>query len=241
MSTALISDLHLSDSSPHLTAKFEQFMRDIAPNLDALYILGDLFEVYIGEDDPSPCQQLVFNHLKTLRAQGTQVYLMPGNRDFLYSKKGLARYGITLLADPHLLESPQRLLLTHGDRLNLNDKAYLRYRKVAQNAVIKRLFLYLPLRFRQTIAKQLRNKSKHGVTQYQDAQLAEVDRWREAHNCRNLLHGHTHLPLIQLTDFNNDFPPKQRIVLSDWGPNGHYGLLAGNGPIQLKQLSQPSP
>lgn len=235
MTTLFISDLHLSDNSPTLSAKFQQFMQDVAPGCEALYILGDLFEVFIGEDDDSPCQQMVFRALKALSEQGSQIYLMPGNRDFLYSKKGLARFGITLLKDPYLLKTPQAWLLTHGDQLNLDDKAYLRYRKIAQHPITKSLFLKLPLRFRRKIADKLRKKSVKVVTQYQDAQLAEIDRWRKRHACPRILHGHTHIPLLQLTDFTHE-SPAQRLVLSDWGPNGHYCVMTADQAPQIKQL-----
>lgn len=237
MTILFISDLHLGDNSPHLNALFQQFMKDVAQGSEALYILGDLFEVYIGEDDPSPCQQSVLSSLKQLADQGTKVYLMPGNRDFLYSRRGLKRYGIELLNDPYIVEQPQRILLTHGDRLDPYDTAYLRYRKVAQNKLMKALFLLLPLRFRQAIASKLRQKSKATVTYAKDADLSEIERWQDRYQCQTLLHGHTHIPLIQFTHLGSEGAIHARYVLSDWGPDGHYARLTEHEPVTLLRLT----
>ncbi|MBP8770798.1 MAG: UDP-2,3-diacylglucosamine diphosphatase, partial [Thiopseudomonas sp.] len=157
----LISDLHLHEERPDITGAFLAFLQQHAKHAQALYILGDFFEVWIGDDAISPFQRSIAQALSAVAASGTQIYLMHGNRDFLIGNDFCKLADCQLLADPSLIKlAGESVLLMHGDSLCTSDKSYIRLRRVLRNPLILLILRNLPLRTRQRLAGDLRQKSK---------------------------------------------------------------------------------
>jgi UDP-2,3-diacylglucosamine hydrolase len=210
--TLFISDLHLSPNQPALNRLFFYFLQQWAPQADTLYILGDLFEMWIGDDERTPLSKQVQQSLHQLTQQGLQIYFMPGNRDFLVGNTFLSGAGCQFLADPSRIDLYGiPTLLTHGDKLCTQDKLYQCFRSIVRSPLTQRLFLALPLPTRRRIANYLRgtakpNGSKHNHP-YQntsakqdkfDVVLDEVLAYLKQYQAQILIHGHTHQPAIQL-------------------------------------------
>ena len=226
MSTLFISDIHLSPKTPKLTKLFINFLAQIPSTTKILYILGDLFELWIGDDDQSDFTKQIS---KALVQTDVKTYIMHGNRDFLLGEKFMQQSGCQLIADPTIIDLyGNQTLLTHGDTLCLNDEAYLRFRKIVRKPFIKKCFLSLPLSFRQSIAKRIRSYSKH----QHDMAIGEVDpkaiqQLFDQHQVNHIIHGHIHQPTIHYTNLTGTI--QQRIVLSDWGKSGNYLLIDKTG------------
>jgi UDP-2,3-diacylglucosamine hydrolase len=229
--TLFISDLHLEPERPEITRLFCNFLQRHAVQADALYILGDFFATWIGEDDSSDFKKFIIKQLQTLTRQGIAVYFMHGNRDFLIGKQFLAQTGCRFLSDPTVIQLyGVPTLLMHGDTLCTDDSNYLRFRRVARNPLLQRLFLRLPLSWRQKIAQGLRKSSSKQLI---DATPTEIARVIKRYDVLLLIHGHTHRPAIHY--FNLDQQRVCRIVLGDWDdttgsvlicrPNGQQRLL----------------
>ena len=221
--TLFISDLHLDASRPAITALFLDFLRTEATQAQALYILGDLFEAWIGDDDPAPEHQPVISALHELAAQGVALYFMHGNRDFLIGAEFAARSGCTLLTDPTLIDLyGTATLLMHGDTLCTDDSAYQQFRAIVRDPHWQRDFLAKPLEIRRQIARAARTESAAHTASAayeimdtnQDAVIAAL----RAHHVNQLIHGHTHRPAVHDIEF--DSTPAQRIVLGDWYEQG---------------------
>jgi len=149
MATYFISDLHLDSSKPHLTQLFYAFIDKRLEDAEQLYILGDFFEVWVGDDNHTEYNQEIINALKTLSAK-INVYIMPGNRDFLIGSEFINASGTTLLEDPTVIDLyGQPTLLLHGDSLCTQDKSHQRFRKLSRNPKLNRWFLKLPLAIRK--------------------------------------------------------------------------------------------
>lgn len=215
MQTLFISDLHLSPENPALTHLATDFVLQ-HKHYQSVYILGDIFHTWLGDDLVLPEYMPFVNALKQLTAQGTKLYLMVGNRDFMLGQRFAEQVGGELITDPvvHFL-ADQRVLIMHGDSLCTDDVSYQRYRKVVRNRFLQWCFLRLPLRFRQAISDQIKTKSQqkkqYKTAQIMDVNSAEVARLMDLYRCNILIHGHTHRPAIHA--LKND---KQRIVLGDW-------------------------
>ncbi len=223
MYTLFISDLHLAPTHPELINFFLSFLQSKTKQADALYILGDFFEVWVGDDDKSEFAQTIIAALKSLTSRGLPVYFMHGNRDFLIGSQFLAETGCQLLADPSLIDLyGVPTLLMHGDTLCTQDMAYLRFREKARNPFYQRLFLSLPLFIRNRIARYLRNKSSQQTNieylNLSDAAPTAILEVIQQYQAEQLIHGHTHRPCIQ-TYYG--IPPWKRIVLSDWHAQGN--------------------
>src|SRR5271155_25913 len=161
LSTLFVSDLHLDGAWPGAIRQFEQFLTGPARSAEALYILGDLFEAWVGDDDPDPARAAVLAALHALTQSGVPCYVMHGNRDFLLQSGFEARSGCQLLADPTIIElGGQRTLLTHGDVLCTADLAYQRLRSVVRRPAWQRRFMALPLSTRQGLAQLARAGSR---------------------------------------------------------------------------------
>lgn len=161
MSTLFIADLHLSVQEPAITAGFLHFIQREAIHADALYILGDLFESWIGDDDPEPLYRQVAAALKSLQQQGVPCYFIHGNRDFLLGKRFAEESGMVLLPEENVVELyGRKILILHGDTLCTDDTDYQHFRKKVHNPLIQKLFLWIPLRLRLRIAAYMRNKSQ---------------------------------------------------------------------------------
>ena len=223
MSTLFISDIHLCAQRPDMTAALVRFLERDAPKADALYVLGDLFEFWIGDDDPNPLHSQVAEAFLALSRQDVPIYFIHGNRDFLLGKAFAKRVGMTLLGDPCVIDLyGERVLLSHGDLLCTLDEGYQKFRRITQQKWLRWLFLRLPLARRQAIACKMRGQSQMenaGKPQtIMDVTPAAVDALLRQHGCQLLIHGHTHRPAVH--DFMLDGKPARRIVLGDWFEQG---------------------
>ena len=219
MTTLFISDLHLDDSRPQIVGAFENLLAGEARHADALYILGDLFESYIGDDDDAPLNARVARATRGLRDAGVPVYFMAGNRDFLLGPDYAERAGMSLLADPTVVElSGERVLLMHGDTLCTDDAAYLKFRALVHDPDWQRGFLGKPLAERRAFAAQARRESREHTAsakaEIMDVNQAAVEAAMRAHGVRRLIHGHTHRPATH--HFDLDGTQAERVVLGDW-------------------------
>lgn len=215
MTYYFIADLHLSEHKPEITELFLQFMQKKAPLAKAVYILGDLFDFWIGDDEESPLINQVKTTLKNLTISGVDCYFICGNRDFLIGKRFAQQTGMQILADYQLIDLfGLPTLLCHGDTLCVDDVKYQRFRKKVHRKWLQRLFLRLPLVWRIRIAEQIRSKSKQDK-QYKSAEIMDINSEFTAQTVTKfgavqLIHGHTHR---QAVHNDNGFT---RIVLGDW-------------------------
>jgi len=220
-----ISDLHLCVEQPLATQIFLKFVQQKAPKAEALYILGDLFEYWAGDDDlDDPLHQQIAHALQKLSKSGTAVFIMHGNRDLLMREKLASACGASLLADPTLLDlygTPT--LLTHGDLLCTDDVDYQNYRKQAHNAVWQQQFLSQPLMQRKAFITQLRARSesekKTKSSEIMDVNADAVAEMLRKYHYPRLIHGHTHR--LNLHDHNVDGHQCERWVLGDWHAAGN--------------------
>jgi len=220
--TLFISDLHLQAETPEITSAFLALLES-NNEIDALYILGDLFEAWIGDDDDTVYHKEIIAALKAATKRGLKIYFLRGNRDFLIGKQFLRATGCELLADEtviNLYGTP--VLLMHGDTLCTRDSTYLRSRKYMRNKLIQTLFLWLPLAMRRQIADKMRASSNQHMQKLSDDMMdvtqQEVERVMQKHNSTCLIHGHTHRPNTHR--FTLDNKPAARIVLAAWHKQG---------------------
>lgn len=233
MTTLFISDLHLYHQRPAVTEAFRTFLRNEATNAEALYLLGDLFEVWIGDDDPDPHNRSIVAALRRLTDTGTPCYFICGNRDFLVGKRFADESGVRLLSDGTTIELyGNRILLMHGDTLCTDDVGYQRFRRIARNPVSQALFLALPPALRRRLARQARNQSMSNRIQSPeeivDVNQSAVERTMREHDVRLLLHGHTHRPGVHRFDLGGT--TVERIVLGDWYTQGSVLRWNADGP-----------
>jgi len=237
MATLFISDLHLHASRPAISECFMAFLATLA-QAQALYILGDLFEAWVGDDHPEPAYSPVKQALKRCTAAGTPVYLMHGNRDFLLGDRFAAETGCVLLEDPSVIDLyGQRTLLMHGDSLCTDDQDYQTLRARLRSPQWQRQALSLPLEERLELAREARELSTlsiHGKDEYLlDVNQQEVARVFDSHNVELLIHGHTHRPGIHRMTHNHR--QLQRVVLGDWYEQGSV-LRVTDGQLELVSL-----
>jgi len=212
-----ISDLHLHPEEPKISQRFEQCMHWAAENTDKLYILGDFFHVWPGDDGFTPWSLNIAKQLKSLGEQGTQVYFMPGNRDFLLGKGFVRASGVTWLTEPTVIELQGcSVLLVHGDRYCTKDKAHQWLRRLTRNALFINLFLALPFKLRNALVNGVRQRSQQGT--YRPDTMGVVPEVLLAHLQKfgqtTIIHGHTHQP--GLTEYTAGGQTFQHYVLSDW-------------------------
>ncbi|KJG03603.1 UDP-2,3-diacylglucosamine diphosphatase [Photobacterium angustum] len=232
MTTLFISDLHLSAERPDMTACFLRFMAEDTKNIDALYVLGDLFEMWIGDDEDSPFLQQIKQAFKTLTDSGVPCYFIHGNRDFLIGKRFSQQTGVQLLPEHCIVELYGKpTLILHGDTLCIEDEAYQRYRKKVHNKFIQWLFFRIPLSRRIKIGEKFRSKSsKNNQMKSQsimDVTQSEVVRLMQAFHVHQMIHGHTHRPDIHSLIVDNK--PASRIVLGDWYEHGSILVVTPDG------------
>ncbi len=221
-----ISDLHLSAARPAATDLLLRFLRDAhARSAAALYILGDLFDAWIGDDDTAPLIEQVFAATGALASAGTPVYFMPGNRDFLLGSRAAARGGFTLLDDPTVIDLwGTRTVLTHGDDLCTDDAPYQAYRRRIRSSWSRRSLLALPLAVRRAIARYARARSERAKS-VKSMQIMDVNedavRARFAQSgARRMIHGHTHRPATHRHEVGGLIC--ERWVLADWAEAGSF-------------------
>ena len=239
MTTLFISDLHLDAERPHITELFGRFVDEQARKADALYILGDLFEAWVGDDDPSETGAFVATKLRGLRDAGIPVYFMHGNRDFLLGDAYAKRAGVTILPDPSVVMLHGRpTLLMHGDTLCSDDVAYQQFRTQTRNPDWQRQFLAQPLEARVAFAQQARTasqtrqaglKAQGMMDAITDVTPATVDSSFARFGVDTMIHGHTHRPAVHA------HPGGKRIVLGDWYEQGSVLRVDASG-AQLTSL-----
>ncbi len=228
MSILFISDLHLAPERPDITRAFLDFLQQQASKASALYILGDLFEVWVGDDDNMPLSLDVQQALKALTETGVKLYIQHGNRDFLLGQRFMATTGATLLADEHIIEYfDHRALVMHGDTLCTDDVDYQRFRRKARHPLYKWVLGLLPLKRRQRLARDWRAKSaaanKNKSSEIMDVNNDAVDAVMTKHTVNVLIHGHTHRPC------RHPLARGERIVLGDWDNKGWILKLDKSG------------
>ncbi len=232
MATLLISDLHLQEERPDITRAFLHFLATRARQADALYILGDFFEAWVGDDGMSAYQQSIARALRELTDSGTRLYLMHGNRDFLIGKQFCRETGAELLNDPCLVTlEGKRVLLMHGDSLCTQDLAYMKLRRWLRHPLTLFILRHLPLSTRFKLARKLRSESK-AQTRMKAAEIIDVTpelipQVLAQHGVTTLIHGHTHRPATH--DLRVNGQPARRIVLGDWDACGWALQIDENG------------
>ncbi|MDG4597205.1 MAG: UDP-2,3-diacylglucosamine diphosphatase [Candidatus Contendobacter sp.] len=223
MTTLFISDLHLESTRPAITTLFLDFLERRARHAEALYILGDLFEAWIGDDDDAEPGGVVAAALRTLTDQGVPTYFLHGNRDFLLGERFAAASGIQLLPESWVIKlAGERVLLLHGDTLCTDDIEYQAFRAQVRDPAWRARTLALPLTQRRALASQLRETSQQATQQkaadITDVNPAAVDQVLRAQGVHRLIHGHTHRPAIH--HWSLDGQPARRAVLGDWRDQG---------------------
>ena len=241
MTTLFISDLHLDGTRPDISAQFLEFLEREGRRAQALYILGDLFEAWIGDDDPDPDKRRVIAGLRAVTDAGVKSFLIHGNRDFLIGKRFCRETGVQLLADGTVIDVyGRRVLLMHGDLLCIDDHAYQRLRRIVRNPLVQFVMRRLTLRQRQRLAERMRAGSKEHIAsmdiaapEIMDVNEDEVRRTFARYGVDCIIHGHTHRPAIH--EMQIDGHPAVRIVLGDWYEQGSV-LRWDSGGFQLATL-----
>ncbi|MCW5580336.1 MAG: UDP-2,3-diacylglucosamine diphosphatase [Luteimonas sp.] len=243
MTTLFVSDLHLDPARPDITRLFGDFLEGEARGASALYILGDLFEAWVGDDDPSHTGAFVATRLRSLASAGVPVFFQRGNRDFLLGT-GYARHaGFSILPDPAVVVLDGKpVLLMHGDLLCTDDDAYQQFRAQVRDPAWQARFLAQPLQARLAFAQQARETSRARQGELRqagtmeaitDVSPATVEDLFVRYGVDTLIHGHTHRPAIH--DLQAGGLPRKRIVLGDWYTQGSV-LRATDGGFDLTVL-----
>ncbi|MCB5946325.1 UDP-2,3-diacylglucosamine diphosphatase [Enterobacter sp. TCD1-1] len=232
MATLFIADLHLQTEEPATTAGFLRFLRGEAKSADALYILGDLFEAWIGDDDPNPLHREMAAAIHALVDCGVPCYFIHGNRDFLLGKRYARESGMTLLPEEQVLDLyGRKVLIMHGDTLCTDDTGYLAFRAKVHTPWIQKVFLALPLFIRNRIAARMRAGSKAANSSksmtIMDVNPQAVVRVMEKHDVQWLIHGHTHRPDVHSLIANGE--PAHRVVLGAWHTEGSMVKVTPEG------------
>lgn len=232
MATLFIADLHLCAQEPAITAGFLRFLDDEARRADALYILGDLFEAWIGDDDPDPLHHTIANALRALTSAGVPCYFIHGNRDFLLGRRFARACGMHLLPEEQVLEvDGHRLLIMHGDTLCTDDRGYQAFRARVHQPWLQTLFLILPLFIRRRIAVRMRAGSKAAngskSMDIMDVNPHAVAQAFSRHHVQWLIHGHTHRPAVHELYANE--APAYRCVLGAWHSEGSMIKVSADG------------
>lgn len=236
MTRLFVSDMHLHESRPAVTEGFFRFLQDRAAGAEVLYILGDFFDAWIGDDEDSDLSREVIARVRRLADSGTRIYLMHGNRDFLIGEQFTRALGAELLADPSMINlygCPT--LLMHGDSLCTRDQEYMAFRRKVRSAHWQAEVLSLPLDERRELARQLRTQSQgmnsNKAQDIMDVTPDEVSRMMRSQGAKVLIHGHTHRPARHPVLLNGEYG--ERIVLGDWHDRG-WCLRAEPEALQLE-------
>ena len=235
MKPRFISDIHLSEDTPHLTNAFKTFLNESKQKCTHLFILGDLFEIWIGDDDENAFIEEIKKTLIDFTTNGPETFFMHGNRDFLLGENFANEVGISILPDPYTLDiNGLRVILSHGDFLCTDDVDYINFRNQVRSKDWQNDFLSKNIEERKQIAQSLRSDSKKATSdkslEITDANLETVNKFIKEHNPDIFIHGHTHRPKIHQHDST------QRIVLGDWDNSGWYLLITENS-LDLKEFN----
>ncbi len=222
-----VADVHLCESRPAASARFFSFLHNTAPHACALYILGDLFEAWVGDDDlKSPLHRTVTASLSELTGRGIEIFFMHGNRDFMLAGHYAKQCGMQLLPDPVVIDLfGTATLLTHGDTLCTADTDYQRYRRVVRHPLTLKLLRALPLSLRHAMAARARSRSEqaktHKAYDIMDVDPQAVTIMMKRYGVQRMIHGHTHRPARH--EFMVEGKKYERWVLPDWyGDGGGY-------------------
>lgn len=239
MTTLFVSDLHLDASRPAATECFLRFLAGPARDAGHLYILGDLFEAWTGDDAAGRHEQEILAALRRYTGTGRHCGFLRGNRDFLVGPRFAAETGVVLLSDEAVVDvEGTRTLLMHGDTLCTDDRAYQRYRRLVHSPAAQAIYLGLPVMFRSAIAAYARRQSMAANAGKPAAimdvnQLAVADALRR-HRVQLLVHGHTHRPAVHALEVDGQMA--RRIVLGDWYTQGSVLQWTAAGP-ELRALA----
>ncbi len=234
-----ISDLHLTPERPLPVQLFHRFIAEVAPDAQALYILGDFFEAWVGDDTLSlPFNRDIVHALKSLADRGVEIYFLPGNRDFLAGQDFAKAAGLNLLADPTRIDlHGVPTLLAHGDQFCTDDTTYQAFRRQVRDPVWQQQFLAQPLEQRLAQAAALRERSEHAKADKKpdimDVSPAAISAMLDAYPIRRIIHGHTHRPARHESTINGQVI--ERWVLPDWYEIGGY-LTCGAAGCQLTEF-----
>lgn len=225
MATYFISDLHLTEDRPDITAGLYALLQQIADDASKLYIIGDLFEYWVGDDCKTPLTIEVARKLKGLADKGISIFYIHGNRDFMIGKKFAAEAGMQLLKEHTIIDLyGKNVLILHGDTLCIDDEAYQNYRNKVRQPFRQKLFSLLPRFIRQKVADKIRSSSRQAKKgknlQIMDVNPGEVERFFTEFKVDTMIHGHTHRPKVHQLQVNN--MNCRRIVLGDWDKNISY-------------------
>jgi UDP-2,3-diacylglucosamine hydrolase len=234
LTTLFISDLHLDAASPGIAQQFLSFLETEAQTADALYILGDLFESWVGDDDPNPHYKTIKVALRKLADKRVPVFFMHGNRDFMIGSRFARETGVQILDDPHVLHlNGEAVLLSHGDSWCTDDVEYQAVRRMTRDPQWQAMMLKKTLEERLAFAAQARAASMQHAGQLTE-KIADVNAAAVANAMREagvqkLLHGHTHRP--DMHTFSLDDKTAIRIVLGDWYEQGSVVRWDEDGPV----------
>ncbi|HSJ82126.1 MAG TPA: UDP-2,3-diacylglucosamine diphosphatase [Thiobacillus sp.] len=235
-----VADLHLTDERPVATGRFFRFLQEEAAGADALYILGDLFDAWVGDDHDAQVAHDTARQLKSLVDAGTPVYFMHGNRDFMLAARYAAQSGMTLLADPARIDLyGVPTLLMHGDTLCTDDTAYQTFRRRVRHPLTRALLRRLPLALRHRLARQARAGSEAAKAgkpaEIMDVNTEEVVRVLRERQVSRLIHGHTHRPARHVHAV--DGRDCERWVVPDWYARwGYVACDAAGCTLRVEDL-----
>ena len=234
MKPCFISDIHLSENNPHLTNAFKVFLNESKEACTHLFILGDLFEIWIGDDDDNSFIQDIKETLIDFTLDGPETFLMHGNRDFLIGETFANEVGISILSDPYTLDiNGMKVILSHGDFLCTDDSDYIEFRNKVRSEAWQKDFLSKSINERNEIANSLRSDSKDATSEKSleitDANLETVNNFIQENNPDIFIHGHTHRPKI--LEHNST----KRVILGDWDKCGWYLSIEENS-LNLKEF-----
>jgi len=233
MTTLFISDLHLDASQVAIGVQFLRFLDEQAVRADALYILGDLFDAWVGDDDPNPHYAEIKSAIRRVADSGVPIFFMHGNRDFMIGERFAAETGVSILSDPFVADLyGQAVLLSHGDSLCTDDVTYQQVRAMTRDPAWQSMMLKKPIEERIAFAVQARKESMDRgeslADEITDVNHDAVKAMLREHGARTLLHGHTHRPATHEVDLGEHVAT--RIVLGDWYDQGSVVRWDANGP-----------
>ncbi len=235
MKLGFISDLHLSENTPSVTEGFFEFLKTAAQELSHLYILGDLFEAWVGDDDDSQHAMSVMQKINHATRNGLEIFFIHGNRDFLCGQKFAEQSNLTLLPDPFFLNFfDQKIALSHGDNFCTEDLEYIKFKKEVRSEKWQQEFLQKPLDDRLNIASNMRDASQKNNSNkdisIMDVTPNAIQEFFAEHHIDLLIHGHTHRPNTHQINFGT------RIVLGDWHKTG-WCLMLDEQQQELKEFT----
>ena len=234
MKPRFISDIHLSEDNPHLIDAFKAFLNESKEACTHLFILGDLFEIWIGDDDDNPFIQDIKKALFDFTLDGPETFIMHGNRDFLIGEAFADEVGISILPDPYTLDiNGMNIIISHGDFLCTDDIDYMEFRNKVRSEEWQKDFLSKNINERNEIANSLRSDSKDATSEKSleitDANIETVNNFIQENNPDIFIHGHTHRPKI--LEHNST----KRVILGDWDKCGWYLSIEENS-LNLKEF-----